>query len=160
VLSIALLGVVIVTLLTFVYPAWRSAQAEEKLKKDKKDLWLERARERRRRRRPPISQEAFNNPDDSGEEEDWYKRELEHERLERTDAYKEAREAFIHWRHRERQQGRTGPFRTTPLCFMELMSEEKIGLLARISRQDHKDCDCGWDVESGLNLKEATYWNL
>ena len=68
-LLISLTGVII-------YPAWcieeGRREAQRVRDREKLEAWWDRARERRRKRRPPISYRAFNNPEDSGDEEEWY----------------------------------------------------------------------------------------
>ena len=153
-LLIALTGILI-------YPAWcieeGRREARKEREREKLEAWWDRARERRRRRRPPISYQAFNNPKDSGDEEEWYQRNQEHERTENSQAYQTAKKAFILWRHVQRERGFEGPFRTTPLSMLELQGEKGLEEFLRFAQDKHGNCKCGWDAG---NLYETTYWNL
>ena len=147
--------------LILFYPLWRIEEgkrlAKAEREKERLEAWWDNARERRRKRRPPISYQAFNNPEDSGEEEEWYRRDEEHGKVARSKAYQKAKQAFIIWRHFQREKGKPGPYRTTPLSMLEMQRESGIDEFLRYMGNKHGDCKCGWDAG---NLRETTYWNL
>ena len=153
-LLVALTGIVI-------YPVWcieeKKKEEERERQREKLERWWDDARERRRKRRPPISYQAFHNPEDSGDEEEWYLRDKEHGKMGRSKAYQSAKKLFIIWRHAQRENGVKGPFRTSPLSMLEQHGEERIEELLKIAGDSHADCKCGWDAG---NLRETTYWNL
>ena len=147
--------------LILLYPLWRIEEgkrlAEAEREREKLEAWWDNARERRRKRRPPISYRAFNNPEDSGEEDEDYRRDEEHGKVARTKAYQTAKKAFIVWRHNKREKGFPGPFRNTPLSMLEMQTEAGLEEFLRFVGDKHGDCKCGWDAG---NMHETTYWNL
>ena len=151
---------VAISLILF-YPLWKIEEKKrldkEEREKERLEIWWDNARERRRRRRPPVSYKEFNNPEDSGEDEDWYQRDKEHGKVARSKAYQTAKKAFIVWRHNQREKGNPGPFRTTPLSMLEMQKESGLEEFLKFVGDKHGDCKCGWDAG---NMYETTYWNL